>query len=149
MTDIAKVKKLRDETSLSFGQIKKALDEADGNEVKAKEVLKRLGIDMAVNKSSRGVKEGIIEAYIHSHKKLGSMLELLCETDFVARGDDFKSLAHDIAMHLVAMRPNDVDELLMQPFVKEPSMTIKDLINKVIAKLGENIKIGKFIVYEI
>jgi elongation factor Ts len=149
MVDINKVKKLRNETGLSFGQIKKALDESGGDEMKTKEILNKLGLDVASKRSSRGVGEGVIDAYVHGNKKVGSMVGLLCETDFVARGDDFRSLVHDISMHVAAMNPKDINELLGQPFIKDQSMTIQDLITKAILKLGENIKIEKFVVLEI
>ena len=148
-TDVEKVKNLRESTGLSFNEIKKALDEAGGDEAKAVEILKVRGIKMAENKSSREVKEGVIVSYIHATKKLGSMVEVLCETDFVARNMEFQKLAHDIAMHIAAMRPGDDKELLAQPFVKDPDVTVQELINQSIAKLGENIQIGRFQVLEI
>jgi elongation factor Ts len=147
MNEIEKIKTLREATGLSFAQIKKALDEAGGDETKAVEVLKSYGASMAEKKSSRDVSEGLVESYIHSNRKVGSLIELLCETDFVARNEGFKELAHDLAMHVVAMRPADEAELLAQPFVKDPNMTIKDVVNGAIAKLGENIRIGKFTIF--
>ena len=149
MADVEKIKKMREETGLAFGRIKKALDESGGDEEKAKEILKRLGLDVVAKKSSRSVGEGVVDAYVHSNKRVGSMVGLLCETDFVARGDEFRSLAHDIAMHIAAMRPQNNEELLGQPFVKDQNITIQELINGTIAKLGENIKISKFIILEI
>ena len=148
-TDVEKVKNLRESTGLSFNEIKKALDEAGGDEAKAVEILKVRGIKMAENKSSREVKEGMIVSYIHATKKLGSMVEVLCETDFVARNDDFQDLAREIAMHIAAMRPENVDELLGQPYVKDQNMTVKELINSHMAKLGENIQIGRFEIFQI
>jgi len=148
-TEIEKIKHLRDSLGLSFNEIKKALTEASGDVARAAEALKKLGVSMAAKKSSREVKEGIVEAYIHSNKKVGSMVEVLCETDFVARNMEFQKLAHDIAMHIAAMRPGDDKELLAQPFVKDPDVTVQELINQSIAKLGENIQIGRFQVLEI
>ena len=148
-TDVEKVKNLRESTGLSFNEIKKALDEAGGDEAKAVEILKVRGIKMAENKSSREVVEGVIVSYIHATKKLGSMVEVLCETDFVARNDDFQDLAREIAMHIAAMRPENVDELLGQPYVKDQNMTVKELINSHMAKLGENIQIGRFEIFQI
>src|SRR3989344_989199 len=148
-TDVEKVKHLRESTGLSFGEIKKALDEAGGDEIKAVEILKAHGIKVAENKSSREVKEGVIVSYIHATKKLGSMVEVLCETDFVARNDDFQDLAREIAMHIAAMKPGSVSDLLDQPFVKNPDMTVKDFINSYIAKLGENIQVGRFEIFQI
>ena len=149
MSDVKAVKHLRDSTGLSLGQIKKALDEAGGDKKRAMEILKAHGVNVAEKKSSRQVKEGLIDAYIHSTKKLGSIVELLCETDFVARNLEFQTLAHELAMHIAALRPGTVEDLLSQPFVKDQSVNIKELINQYIAKLGENIQIGRFEIFEI
>ena len=143
-SEIEKIKNLRDSTGLSLGEIKKALSESNGDEEKAREILSTLGSKMADKKSSRLVKEGVVDSYIHSNKKVGSMVEILCETDFVARNTEFQNLAHELAMHIVAMRPANNEELLSQPFVKDQNITVKDLINQHIAKLGENIQIGRF-----
>ena len=147
--DSEKLKQLRDQTGLSFNLIKKALDKAGDDAVKALEILKSHGALMAEKKSTRELKAGIIEAYVHSNKKLGCICELLCETDFVARNDEFKSLAHHIAMHIAAMKPTNNEELLSQSFVKDPSQTVKDLIVQSTAKLGENIQVGRFKILEI
>ncbi len=144
-----KIKKLRDATGLSMNDIKNALTEAAGDEDKALELLKARGMAIAEKKSSRSVKEGIVASYIHQTQKLGAMVEVLCETDFVARNEEYQSLARDLAMQVAAMKPATVEELLEQPFVKDPNMTIKDLIQARIAKLGENIQVGRFELFEI
>ena len=149
LTDVEKVKHLRQSTGLSFNEIKKALDEAGGDEAKAVEILRTHGVKMAEKKSSREVKEGVVASYIHATKKLGSMVEVLCETDFVARNTDFQELAKEIAMHIAASKPESVSDLLGQPYVKNPDMTIKDFINSYVAKLGENIQIGRFELFQI
>ena len=149
MSDVEKVKHLRESTGLSFNEIKKALDEAGGDEAKAVEILRAHGIKMAEKKSSRAVKEGVVSSYIHATKKLGSMVELLCETDFVARNASFQELAREIAMHIAALKPGSVSDLLDQLYIKDQDMTIKDLINGYIAKLGENIQIGRFEIFKI
>ena len=149
MTEIDKIKHLRESTGLSFNEIKKALDEASGDEARAVEILAAHGVKTAEKKSSREVKEGVVASYIHATKKLGSMVEVLCETDFVARNNEFQDLARDIAMHIAAMKPGTVKDMLEQPFVKDADITIKDLINRNIAKLGENIQIGRFELFEI
>ena len=149
MADTSKIKHLRDTTGLSFDQIKKALDEAGGDETKAVELLKVRGAKLAENKSSREVKEGVVASYVHATKKLGAMVEVLCETDFVAKNSDFQELAREIAMQIAAMKPDDVTGLLEQPYVKNPDTTIKDLINGYVAKLGENIQIGRFELFQI
>ena len=119
------------------------------DEVKAKEVLQGLGVKMAAKKSSRQVKEGVIDTYVHSTRKVASVVELLCETDFVAKNIEFQKLAHELAMHIAAMRPGSADEFLSQPFVKDQDVSIRELINQSIAKLGENIQLGRFEVFEI
>ncbi|MEX2090901.1 MAG: translation elongation factor Ts [Candidatus Paceibacterota bacterium] len=149
MSDTDKVKQLRNSTGLPLGQIKKALDEANGDEAKAIEILKTQGVSVSQKKSSREVKEGVINSYIHANKKIGTMVELLCETDFVARNTEFQQLAHDLAMHIAAVRPGTLEDLLSQPFVKNQDITVKELINQLIAKLGENVQVGKFEIFEI
>lgn len=149
MSDTEKIKHLRDSTGLSFGQIKIALDEAGGDVARAMEVLRAHGVAVAENKSSREVKEGVVDAYIHATKKLGALVEVLCETDFVARNVEFQRLAHELAMQIAAAKPGTVDDLLSQPFIKDQDITVKDLINQHIAKLGENIQVGRFQIFEI
>ena len=149
MADTDKIKNLRESTGLSLSQIKKALDEAGGDETKAREILKAQGVAVAAKKSSREMKEGIVDAYIHANKKLGVMVEVSCETDFVARNSEFQKLAHDLAMHIAASKPGNAEELLGQPFIKDPSLTVHDLISQHIAKLGENIQVGRFEIFEI
>lgn len=149
MSEIDKIKSLRDSTGLSLNEIKKALTEAEGDEGRAREILQELGVKMAAKKSSRQVKEGVIESYIHNTRKVGSIVVLLCETDFVARNVEFQKLAKDLAMHITAMKPGSTGEFLEQPFIRDQDITIKDLINQHIAKLGENIQIDRFEVFEI
>lgn len=144
MSDTEIIKELRDETGLSFGQLSKALKEAGGDKVKALELLASQAGDAAAKKSTREAKEGAIGAYVHANGKIGALVSLACETDFVARNDDFKNLARDLAMHVSAMMPADEAEMLTQPFVKDPSLTVQDVINQAIAKLGENIKLLSF-----
>lgn len=149
MSDIEIVKHLREITGLSFGEIKKALDEAGGDQVRAMEILKAHGVAIAGKKSSRQVKEGIIEAYIHNTRELGVLVEVLCETDFVARNMEFQKLAHELAMQIAATKPGTVEDLLSQPFIKDQDATVRDLVNQYIAKVGENIQIGRFEIFEI
>lgn len=144
MADIETIKELRDTTGLSFNEIKRALDEAGGDKARAIEVLKAHGAAVAEKRASRTTGQGIVESYIHANKKVGVIVELLCETDFVARNPIFVELAHEIAMHIAAMDPQDGRELLSQPYVRDQDMTVEELVSHSIAKLGENIKIGKF-----
>jgi len=143
------IKKLRDKTRLSFSDIKSALDEAGGEEIKAMEILKQKGVLRAGKKSQREIKAGLIDSYVHSTKRVGAMVELGCETDFVARNPEFQNLAHELAMHIAAMSPKDVDELMDQGYIKDESIKISDLINQAINRLGENIKIGQFVRFEV
>lgn len=147
--DVKTIKALRDATGLSFGQISKALTEAGGDQAKAMDILKTYGAQIAAKKSERQVKEGTVAAYVHTTKKVGSLVELLCETDFVAKNSEFQQLAYDLAMHIAAFKPADAAELLAQPFVKDQDMTVQDLINQAVGKLGENIQIGEFAVFVI
>jgi len=110
MENIEKIKELRQTTGVSLSLCKKAIEEAQGDLEKAKELLRKWGEDLASKKSSRETGEGIIDAYIHSNKKIGVLIELRCETDFVARNKEFQKLAHDLAMHIAAMGPKYVGE---------------------------------------
>ncbi len=142
MSSMDTLKELRDETGLSFDKIKKALDQTGGDKAAALEYLKSQAGASAAKKSDRIVKDGAIGSYVHSTGKIGAMVQLACETDFVARNDEFKSLARDLAMHASAMKPADVTEMLAQPFVKDPEVTVQDVINQAIAKLGENVQLA-------
>ncbi|OGZ32825.1 MAG: hypothetical protein A2V69_03310 [Candidatus Portnoybacteria bacterium RBG_13_40_8] len=146
---VGKVKELRGKTGASIMECKNALSEARGNEGKALKILQEKGRLTAMKKSERKAEEGIVEAYIHTNKKVGVLLKLKCETDFVARNQEFKELAHEIAMHIAGMDSKDEKGLLEEPYVKNPLITIKDLINEKVAKLGENIKIDEFVRYEL
>jgi elongation factor Ts len=148
MVSIDQIKKLREETGVSISECKKALIEAKGDFPKAKEILKNWGKDFAKNKTEKEAKQGIIESYIHSNKKVGVMIELCCETDFVAKNPDFQKLAHELSLQIAAINPSDENPLLNQPWIRDETKTIKDLIDEYIAKLGENIIIKRFIRYQ-
>lgn len=152
------VKQLREKTSASMMECKKSLEEAKGDEALALNILRQKGKNIAFKKAARETKQGLIESYVHNNDKIGVLLEINCETDFVARNQEFRELAHDLALHIAGMdpqciEPKDVSEeeisLLTQPFVKNPDITIGDLIQEKIAKLGENIKVSRFIRYEL
>ena len=146
MTD--DIKKLREVTGAGVMECKKAIDEAAGDFEKAKVIIFERGLARAEKKSERTTGAGLLESYIHNGR-VGVLLELRCETDFVARNEVFKDLAHDIAMHIAALDPKDVEELLKQNFVKNESITVEDLIKSAIAKIGENMKVEKFCRYEL
>lgn len=142
MSDTSLIKELRERTGLSFDIIRKALDEAGGDRQKALDLLSAQAGAAAAKKSERTVKDGAIGSYVHTTGKVGALVQLACETDFVARNSDFTALAKDLAMHASAMRPATPEEMLEQPFIKDPSLTVRDLINQYIQKLGENIQLA-------
>ncbi|HFC76944.1 MAG TPA: translation elongation factor Ts [Candidatus Moranbacteria bacterium] len=191
---LEQIKKIRQQTGAGMVDVKKALDEAGNDEKKAIEILRKKGQSKAVKKADRLAKEGVIGSYIHSNQKIGAIVKVYCETDFVARNEEFQNLAKDIAMHISAMdpqvlNPEDVSEklvkkekeiwkeqmkeekkpqeimekimegkekkfreeisLMTQSFVKNPDLTIQELVTEKIGKIGENIKIGEFSRFEL
>ncbi len=142
--DLETLKKLREETEASVSDCRMALEENDGNYEKALSWLKVRSAEKAEKKLDRETGQGLIEAYVHQNGKIGVLVELLCETDFVARTDAFKELAHDIALQIAAMNPSTVEELLAQDSIKDGSVTIEKKIKEVIGKLGENITLKNF-----
>jgi elongation factor Ts len=152
------IKELREETGLSLAQIKKALDEAQGDKDKAREILAQYSAGAASKKADRELAAGIVAAYVHSTGTIGVLLELGCETDFVAKNEEFVALAKDLAMHVCAMAPTSVEAvegqeegtaLLDQPFIKNPEMKVSDVISGAIQKFGENTKVTRFERYSI
>lgn len=191
---LEQIKKIREQTGAGMVDVKKALDEAKGDDAKAIEILRKNGQAKALKKSDREAKEGIIGSYMHSNNKICAMVKLYCETDFVARNEEFKELAKDIAMHISAMNPKYLDpqdvpaeiiqkekeiwaeqlksegkpqeimdkimegkenkfreeiSLSSQPFVKNPDLTVQQLITEKIGKIGENIQLGEFSRFEL
>jgi elongation factor Ts len=188
------IKKLREKTGAGVVDVKKALVESKGDEQKAIEILRTKGHAKAIKKADREAREGVVASYIHSNNKIGVLVQLLCETDFVARNSEFQELARDIAMHIAAMNPQFVKaedvsgeliakekeiwieqlknekkpenilekimegkekkfreeiSLLSQSFVKNPEITVSDLIAEKVGKIGENIQVGKFTRFEL
>lgn len=189
MTTTEQIQQLRKQTGCGLMDCKSALEEAQGDFAKALEILRKKGMAKAIKKANREACEGVITAYIHSNKKVGAMVQLACETDFVARTEEFQQLAYDIAMHIAAqaplyIKPEDIPEnvlqkekeiyreqllaeakpeniidkiiegkiakyyedvcLIKQKFIKDDSMTIEELINSKIGKMGEKIEVQKF-----
>jgi len=142
--DLTKLKKLREETSASVSDCRLALEESAGDYAKALTWLKKRAAEKAEKKEGRETGEGMIHAYIHQNGKIGAMVEVLCETDFVARTDDFKHLVHEIAMQVAAMDPKDLETLLKQEYIKDTSLTIEKMVKQTIGKLGENITVKRF-----
>jgi len=139
---------LREETGAGVMDCKKALEEANGNLEEAKKIIFSKGAAKAEKKSERKTGAGILEAYVHN-RRIGVLVEVRCETDFVARNDEFRSFARDVAMQIASMAPEDVEALLAQPFIKDESVTIGDMLTRMIAKIGENMKIERFCRYEL
>jgi len=155
------VKELREKTGAGVMDCKRALQEANGNVERAVEILRDKGMAALNKKSGREANQGVIDTYIHAGGRIGAMVEVNCETDFVARTDDFRNLAHDIAMQVAAMSPREVgdmspdgdtsDETLLvnQSFIKNPRLTIRQLVHEAVMKLGENIVVSRFTRFEV
>ena len=153
------IRALRNDTGAGIMDSKKALEAADGDMKKAEEILRQQGIASAAKKANRATNQGLVESYIHSGGRIGAIVEVNCETDFVARTVDFKSLAHNLAMQVAAMSPSYIDEadvpdchedddvqdcLMQQPYIRDPSMTVQDLVKEAVGKLGENVRVRRF-----
>jgi elongation factor Ts len=188
------IKQLRERTAAGFSDCKKALEEAGGDIEKAIDILRKKGLAIAAKRAGKEAKEGIVEAYIHANKKIGVLVEINCETDFVARTDDFREFAHNVAMQIAATNPISITReevppevlerekriyeeqlreagkpenvipkilegklekfykenvLLEQPFIKNPELTIQDLLNELISKTGEKILIRRFARFQV
>jgi len=158
------VKRLRELTAAGMLDCKKALEETDGDFEKAKDLLRKKGFEAAAKRAERATAEGAIESYIHHNRRLGALVELNCESDFVARTEDFRKLAQQIALQVAGANPlyispeemtdgakGDPKEvcLLLQPFVQDESRTIQDLLSETISKTGENIRVRRFARFEL
>lgn len=138
------LKKLRMETSAGVSDCRQALEDAGGNVAKAKKLLTERGLEKAAKKEGKETSQGIVESYIHAGGKVGVLVELRCETDFVARTDEFKLLAHELCLQVAAMNPKDVKTLLKSEYIRDSSQTIEQLVKTTIAKVGENITVARF-----
>ena len=160
---IDQIKELRTETGAGVMDCRQALDDADGDLEKARILLREQGVAKAAKRAERETGQGLIESYVHGGR-IGVLVDLRCETDFVARTDQFKELAHDLAMQVASMNPQAVavDQiedgtegepeelaLLAQTFIKDPTKTIQDLVNEVVAGVGEKIEVARFVRYEL
>lgn len=141
--DTKLIKELREKTGAGINDCREALLESKGDLKKAEEILQKKGFEKAAKKGDRETGQGLIESYVHAGR-IGVLVELNCETDFVARTDEFKTLAHEIALQVSSMNPKSTEELLKQEYIRDGSKTIDDLVKAAIAKLGENIVLGKF-----
>jgi elongation factor Ts len=171
----AQVKALRDLTGAGIMECKRALEQTGGNLERAQDILKQQGLAKAEKKAGRAALQGVVEPYIHAGGRIGAIVEVNCETDFVARTSDFRTLAHDLAMQIAATSPRYVSEeeiaeadfatlerefgdrkraleavsLLDQPFIKDPKFSVRELIKSQIGKLGENIVVRRFARFEV
>ena len=160
----AQVKELRDKTGAGIMDSKRALEESEGDITKAESILNAKGLASAAKKADRSTSEGLVVSYIHTGGRVGSMVELNCETDFVARTDDFGILGRNIAMQVAAMNPSYLDRasipedvedvkdeelLIEQEYIRDSTMKITDLVKESIGKLGENIRIRRFSRFEL
>lgn len=137
------IQKLRNLTSAGVMDCKRALEEAGGNLERAVQIINERGLSKVKKNATRQTGAGLVHAYVHN-ERVGVIIELRSETDFVAHSEPFRELIHDLAMHIAAMAPADVNGLLTQPFIRDQTKTIQDLINALTAKVGEKVEIGKF-----
>ena len=156
---VEQIKALRELTGAGIMECKEVLEQTDGNQDKAVEVLREKGFAQAAKRAGRDTTQGVVEAYIHTGGRVGALVELGCETDFVARTPEFRELAHNVAMQVAAMAPayvaeSDIDgedvrppaqvALLLQPFIKDTSRQVGDIIQELAAKVGENVRVVRF-----
>jgi elongation factor Ts len=137
------VQRLRTESGAGVMDSKRALEDAGGDYEKALGLLKQRGLESVAKKSGREAKEGVIASYIHGTGRVGSLVELASETDFVSRGEDFQKLAREIAMQVAAMEPATIEELLEQPYIRDGSKKIKDLVTEVASATKENVHVRR------
>jgi elongation factor Ts len=142
--DPREVQRLRTETSAGVMDCKRALEDAQGDFEKAKGLLKERGLASVAKKSGREAKEGTVASYIHANGRVGAIVEIASETDFVARSEEFQKLAQEVAMQIAAMAPADLDTLLGQAYIRDTSKTIKDLVTALAASVGENVSVRRF-----
>jgi elongation factor Ts len=156
---VSQIKSLRELTGAGIMECKEALEKTDGDQDKAVGLLREKGFEQAAKRSGRETTQGVVEAYIHTGGRVGALVELGCETDFVARTPEFRDLAHNVAMQIAAMSPAYVDEteieeedgrpaaqvaLLSQPFIKDTSRQVREIIQELAAQVGENVKVVRF-----
>ena len=158
------IKELRDKTGAGIMDCRKAIVEAEGDLEKASQILKEQSLFIVQKKADRITREGLIEAYVHTGGRIGALVEVNCETDFVARNEAFRELAHNLAMQIAAQDPQFISEeevpedtdcepevscLLLQPYIRDPSIKVRDIITETIAKFGENIRVSRFARFEL
>lgn len=144
----ADIKTLREETGAGMMDCKKALEESNGDMDKAREWVKQRGLAKAEKKADRETKEGYIASYVHTNNKVAALVEILCETDFVARNPEFQEMAKSVAMQVASMNPENVEELLAQDFIKGEG-TIEELVKSLSGKIGEKFVVNRFVRYAV
>lgn len=137
------IKQLREQTGAGVMDAKKALEESKGDMKQAAAFIAKKGLARAEKKADRETAQGFVGSYVHHTGKAGAMVKLLCETDFVARTEDFRHLARELAMQVTSMQPETIEELMGQDYMREPSMTIEHLVKQTAAKVGENVVVGE------
>ncbi len=146
---LADIQSLREKSGFGVMDVKRALDEANGDVAKAEKLLSERGAMVAAKKADRETNAGRIETYVHGDGRIGVMVEVSSETDFVAKNPLFVEFAHDVALQIASMNPADIDELLAGPFIKDSSKTIQQLLHDQVGKIGENLQIRRFVRYEL
>jgi len=143
------IKKLRDQTGAGIMEVKKALEVAKGDEKKAKEILKKKGAEKMKKRAGKATSEGQVYGYIHAGGRVGAMVKIKCETDFVAKGDDFTKLCKELAMQVASMNPKNVKELLKQKYIRDSKQTIEDLVKQTGGKVKENVVVEEIVRIEL
>lgn len=161
---IEMIKELRSQCGAGVMECRNALLEVSGDVEKALQILKERGLLKAQQRADRVTTQGLVEAYIHTGGRIGALIEVNCETDFVARTDEFKELAHELAMQVAALSPQFITEeeipeganvepqvacLMLQPYIRDPGKTVRDVIIETIARVGENIRVRRFARFEL
>ncbi len=144
MISVDDIKKLRELTGAGIADCREAFEATKGDIKKAQDYLKKKGIEKAEKKAGRETHQGLVFSYVHGGK-IGVLVSLLCETDFVAKTDEFQNLGKELCLQVASMKPKDTKELLAQEYIRDPQQTIGEMVKSVIGKLGENIKIGEFV----
>jgi len=143
--DIKKLKTLREKTGVSLSLCKKALEESNNNLEQAEKLLQIWGAQVLSKKAGATTSEGAIFSYVHHNKKVASLVEIVCQTDFVAKNEDFQKLGQEIAMQIASTPAENIEQLLLQEYIRDPEKKIADLLNEAALKFGENIKITRFL----
>ncbi|MBI4225711.1 elongation factor Ts [Candidatus Roizmanbacteria bacterium] len=149
MVNIKTLKQLRQQTCISIALCKKALEQSNNDLIKAKALLRAWGVENVKDKMQRSTSQGAIFSYVHHNKKIASIIEILSETDFVSNNDEFQKLGKELSMQIASIPTEKVQDLMNQEYIRDSSKKISDLLQEAILKFGENIKIGRFLRWEL